>query len=146
MKKFKRIQALLLALVMALMTFGTTTAFAATAVETEAVQPRVIRAIQILKESSGGITTSRSAAGQAFTSTSNELQFEASYSASNTIVAIRLHDQTTGSIVDEWQSSNGSFLHNVNVTKGHRYIFEYLVAYGSGTVYVTNTVYAVFRD
>ena len=135
MKKFKRIQALLLAL----MTFGTTTAFAATAVETEAVQPRVIRAIEILKESSGGITTSKSAAGQAFTSTSNELQFEATYSASNTIVAIRLHDQTTGSVA-------GEFLKNVNVTKGHRYIFEYLVAYGSGTVYVTNTVYAVFRD
>lgn len=146
MKKFKRIQALFLALVMALMTFGTTTAFAATAVETEAVQPRTIRAFEILKDFSGGITTSRSAAGQAFTSTSNELLFEASYSASNTIVAVRLHDQTTGSVVGEWQTSTGYVDDYVNVTKGHTYIFEYLVAYGSGTVYVSNTVYAVFRD
>lgn len=146
MKKFKRIQALFLTLVMALMTFGTTTAFAATAVETEAVQPRTTRAIEILEDYSGGITTSRSAAGQAFTSTSNELRFEINYSATNTIVAVRLHDQTTGSVVGEWQDSSGDFYKHVQVTKGHTYIFEYLVAYGSGTVYVTNTVYAVFRD
>lgn len=136
MKTFKRIQAMFLAVVMAVMTIGATTAFAA---ERSIVERR------LFPPEGFSISTTHSAAGQSFTSPSNELHFEASFSKSNTIVAIRLHDQTTGAVT-EWQDSTGKFDVYVNVTAGNSYIFEYLVASGSGTVYVSNAIYAVYRN
>lgn len=137
MKTFKRIQVMLLAVIMAVMTIGTTTAFAA---ERNTV-------VSNLFKEGYNITTTHSSAGQTFDIPENasEVLFEARYSNSNTVVAVRLHDQTTGE-VREWQTTNGRLDIYASVTQGHRYIFEYLVAYGTGTVYVSNTVYAVFRN
>lgn len=137
MKNFKRIQAMFLAVIMAVMTIGTTTAFAAE-------RSNIARRLFI---EGYNISTTSSAAGQSFELPSNASQilFEVRYSNSNTIIAVRLHDQTTGE-VKEWQTSTGKLNVYANATAGHRYIFEYLVASGSGTIHVSNTVYAVFRN
>ncbi len=137
MKNFKRIQAMFFAIIMAVMTIGATTVFAA---------ERTDVARQLFTEGYN-ISTTSPAAGQSFELPSNASQifFQVRYSSSNTIIAVRLHDQTTGE-VKEWQTSTGRLDEYTDATAGHRYIFEYLVASGSGTIHVSNTVYAVFRN
>ncbi len=50
----------------------------------------------------------------------------------STILAVRLYDDTTGAFVGEWQSSSGLInQRNISVVSGHRYHWEYLVAYGT---------------
>lgn len=142
MKIFKRILTLLLVAIMAISTFGTTTAFAA---EQPTYDTNAIRLFEIRKDSKN-ITATSPANGGTFSSSSNEIRFELRYSKANTIVAVRLHDQATGQTIQEWQTSSGSLDMYVNVTPGHSYYFEYLVAYGSGTVSITNTIYRVSRS
>lgn len=50
----------------------------------------------------------------------------------STILAVRLYDDTTGAFVGEWQSSSGLISQaNISVVPGHRYHWEYIVAYGT---------------
>lgn len=161
MKTFKRIQALFLAVIMTVMTFGTTTAFAAESDSTiTTTSIAMLDSSKVVQESIGNdispqaltykftdnvnITTTKSAAGTAFGTPVYQIQFNATFK-SGVIVAIRLHDITLNGdrIVQEWQSSNGSISATVNVSPGGTYIFEYLLASGSGTVNVRNSIYFV---
>lgn len=151
MKTFKRISAMFMVFALSIMVLGYTTAFAAESttptymtVPASAGDARSIICRQINKDSFN-ISTTNPHAGYSFNSTSNELLLEIKVSDSSHIVAVRLHDQTTNQMVGEWQLSSGKIEPYVNVTKGHDYICEYLVASGSGWVTVTNTIYAVFR-
>lgn len=55
-----------------------------------------------------------------------------SLGSGNTILAVRLYDDTTGTFIGEWQSSSGLLSQtNISVISGHSYHWEYLVAYGT---------------
>lgn len=152
MKTFKRIQAMFLATVIGIMTFGTTTAFAAESTEhdnnqlmSKAIDNEISPRWDSLQYTDKvSITTTKSAAGTTFSTPVSQIKFDASFK-SGVIVAIRLHDVTFGGnrVVHEWQSSNGSIKDTVNVGAGGTYIFEYLLASGAGTVNVTNKIYFV---
>lgn len=50
----------------------------------------------------------------------------------STILAVRLYDDTTSTFVGEWQSSSGLInQRNISVVSGHKYHWEYIVAYGT---------------
>ncbi len=152
MKTFKRIQAMVLATIMSVMTLGTTTAFAA-----EDTMNNTREDIPVVSESNAGIvpldslrfmdsvtiSTTHSESGRNFVAGSNNLRFDASFTTGgNPIVAIRLHDVSAGGVViREWQSSNGKIQDTVGVTRGRTYVFEYLVAYGSRSVQVSNVIF-----
>lgn len=136
MKNFKRLTSMLLAVIMVAMTLCSTTAFAAE-------RTNVIREI---RTDTVSISTSSSKTGYAFVCPSSELMFELNNPNSNTIIAVRLHNQTTNTFLGEWQTNKGTLTKNVNVTPGNTYIFEYLVAYGSGSVTVTNKIYEYYRN
>lgn len=140
MKKIKRLSALLLTLVVTIFTFSSTTAFAAETIDysNDEVQSA---AVVILADEDFSISTSRSAAGNIFQTSTGSFMFDVDFTpAAGRIVAVRLHDVTTHSIVQEWQSSNGSICYVVHLSAGHRYQFEYLLASGSGNVTVSNFV------
>lgn len=156
MKNFKRIQAMFLAVIMAVMTLGSTTAFAAESIthndipiaseNNEGISPCFYDTDYIGTDRSIKTSPTASAAGYAFYSKSNEIKFSLETAGYYNVLAIRLHDITNGDIVvKEWQISKQSMETWFGVTKDHKYIFEYLVASGSGDVYVTNTIYAVYR-
>ena len=151
MKKFKRIFGLMLAVVMAVMSLGAVTAFAA---ETTIPNENEVQVVNFddevalatdyyIRTDSCSFTTS--AAGGSFTCTTGKIKFNCSFTPSNgsTILAVRLHDVTTGQMVREWQSSNGTVDTTISVTRNHVYIFEYLRASGTSTVRVTNYIYQV---
>lgn len=150
MKNFKRILTMFLAIVMAVMTIGTT-AFAAesTIADYTPVKEQIGADVSIPMRSNGPftlinesktITTTSSKAGKIFTSGSGILTFRATFNQvdGNTIVAIRLHNQTRNELIGEWQSSNGTIEVTINVPSGHLLQFEYLLARGTKTVTVTN--------
>ncbi len=140
MKLFKRISALFLVFAMAVAVLGSATAFAAedtasanenTAVVTTdatAISPRGI-GNQIVYDRFDSLP----AAGNPFVSSTNQLYFGVTFSPGNgsVILSVKLYDNTTHTLVNEWQSSTGSISHTVNITAGHTYIFEYQRAYGT---------------
>lgn len=148
MKNFKRIQAMFLAVIMAVMSISTT-AFAAesTSMNHTQVEEQIATDVAVpmsnqvtLINESKNITTTSSKAGAIFTSGSGILTFRATFNQvdGNTIVAIRLHNQTRHEMIGEWQSSNGTIEVTTNVPSGHSLQFEYLLARGTKTVTVTN--------
>ena len=145
MRIFKRISVMLLVVVMTAMSFSATIAFAAEAsnpdesVYTE--KNAVARTSVIHTQDDVYISTTSSKAGNPFVSPSGTFTFDVDFeSASGRVVAIRLHDRTTNSVVQEWQNSLGAIVQVVHLSAGHEYIFEYLLASGSGTVRVKNNV------
>ncbi len=147
MKTFKRIQVLFLAVIMAVMTFGATTAFAAedtdniiNVTSTQSGLPQLVDDSSIVLSNS-----TPSVAGKSFVATTPKLWFGVGFTPTNgsVIVAVRLHDKTTNQVVQEWQSSNGAVNATISVTPGHTYIFEYLRAYGTQNVKLHNYGFAV---
>lgn len=156
MKLFKRIQALILATVMMIISSGTTTAFAAenaTWVNTENVE---VEHNTTTSTSSGLVllvndtfNMSGTHIGARRTYNYNAIAFDCTIRDQNgnalpngsTILAIRLHDDTDGA-VKEWQTSSGGLVVLSHpITKGHQFHFEYLVAYGTQNLKITMKIY-----
>lgn len=149
MKHFKRIYIILLAVIVTVMSFTTTTAFAAEIYPEQLLSSTAeniekeysARTVRVLVNEEATISTTHSVAGTPFVFQETRLIFDVDYTpSSGTVVAVRLHDQTTGE-VREWQSSNGTIVQSVYLTPGHSYIFEYLLASGSGSLTLTNHAY-----
>lgn len=134
MKKGKRFYSLLLAVVMAIMCFGTTTAFAATPQEETTVEPRA--ALTTLVDQTFNMSGSHTGSTRMY-NVSN-MSFVCSFTDqngnlldSNTILAIRLYDATTGQLVREWQGSRSTVLSQTFYPNpNHSYYFQYIVAHG----------------
>ena len=147
MKNFKRIQSMFLAVIMAVVTFGSSTAFAAgNTSPTEMLNTESITTYETLIQSENRtISTTSSAAGSTFMPGALQIRFVATFaSGSNRIVAIRLHQYLLGNdvVVKEWQSSNGTISDTINVVINAGYCFEYLLASGS-QVTVYNNIYRI---
>lgn len=147
MKNFKRIQSMFLAVIMAVVTFGSSTAFAAgNTSPTEMLNTESITTYETLIQSENRtISTTNSAAGSTFMPGALQIRFVATFaSGSNRIVAIRLHQYLLGNdvVVKEWQSSNGTISDTINVVINAGYCFEYLLASGS-QVTVYNNIYRI---
>ena len=167
MKNFKRFQALVLTFVIIMSTFGATTAFAAeatptgdtTAVTAEDASLQNVSAIsaasetihpmsvneRLLTSDIQTITLTSSVAGHTFWTVYGKIHFRCEFTTpGGNIVAVRLRNYTAnGRIEKEWQSSNGKIEDTVNIDPSMLYQFEYLVAYGSGTVSFKNWIYSV---
>lgn len=151
MKNFKRIQAMFLAVIMAVMTIGTTTAFAAEGLSMKNVSNQEENIITsgtydaLITKDTCSITTSKSAAGKSFICLTGTIKFNATFNQvdGNTILAVRLYQVTSGGnrLLKEWQSSSGSIRDSINVSSNGTYIFEYLLARGNKTVSVSNSIY-----
>lgn len=159
MKLFKRIQSLMLATIMMVMASGTTTAFAAenapenavwTATESSEVSDANTAAraglVTLVNDTFNMSGTHR---GASRTYNYNAIAFDCSIRDQNgnylpngsTILAIRLYDDTNGAM-KEWQtSSNGLVVMSWPITRGHRYHFEYLVAYGTQNLRINMKIY-----
>lgn len=151
MKKFKRFHALLLAIIMVLMCFGTTTAFAAESTREELVSAGTISvenananeysvapaALETVLHQTFNISGAHT--GSTRTYNYDQISFICTFKDRNgndlsdgTILAVRLYDATTGTKVNEWQGSNGVVMTQLfSIDKTHRYYFQYLVAYGT---------------
>lgn len=151
MKNFKRIQAMFLAIIMAVMTIGATTAFAAENTSMENVHENEKNLVAsgtydaLITTDRRSITTSKSAAGSSFICLTGTIKFNATFNQvdGNTILAVRLYQVASGGniLLREWQSSNGSIRDSISVSPNGTYIFEYLLARGTKTVSVTNSIY-----
>lgn len=153
MKLFKRISSLFLAFAMVITVLGSATAFAAesTAPVPDNATSDVTNGSPIQGRSVGSeITTDYIGAlphaGNYFIAPTNQLYFAVTFYPGNrsVILSVKLHDDTTHSLVQEWQSSTGSITQTVNVTAGHRYVFEYQRAYGTATITGHNTIYSSY--
>lgn len=160
MKTFKRIQAMFLTVIMAIMTIGTTTAFAAepqnediiwvegeefTVGSDSEITPRAYINWLVNNET---FTIQSSTAGNPFVCRSNFMTAEINFTPSNgsVILAVRLIDQTTNQRINEWQDSDGHMTFNQNVTPGHTYIFEYLKAYGNQPITLRCSAYEIVNN
>lgn len=154
MKLFKRLQALSLAIVMAIMTMGTTTAFAAEPttenaawVDAKDIEVTATYKTTIIADDTFNISGSHT--GSTRTYNYNNMGFNFYFYDQNgnplpngsTILAVRRYDDTNGD-VKEWQSSNGSIICGLSpISYGHRYHFQYLVAYGTPNVRIRMQIY-----
>lgn len=140
-EKFKRIQAFLLAAVMAVMTFGTTTAFAAEPSAVATIITDVAPAdlgYQTIVHQTFNMSGSHTGSARSY-SGYNPISFICLFRNQNgtnitngTILAVRLYDATTGAKVYEWQGSNGHVMsESIYIDQSHRYYFQYVVAYGT---------------
>lgn len=152
MKTLKRIYTMLLAVAMSVMSVGAMTAFAAENVDSANVTIASENADTGIAPASTNhfIRTdnrsfSSSAVGGSFTCLSGVIKFSGTFTPSNgsTILAVRLHNLSTGQLVREWQSSNGRIGDTISVPAGMVYQFEYLRAYGTQQVSVSNKIYQV---
>ncbi len=138
MKLFRRINSLVLAVVMAVMLFGATTAFAA---ENSAVP----YSTQILNQTFNMTGTH---VGSSRTYNYNSITFNCYFCNQNgsvlptngAVLAVRLYDDTTNSFVNEWQGNNGVVRGTQSITYGHKYHFEYLVAYGTQSLKINMVI------
>lgn len=148
MKNFKRIQTMFLAVILAVMSIGTT-AFAAESTVTNdstIVSENVASSHPIGSYPRDLVPEDRnysfypSRAGHSFQCKSGKVDINISFTPNdgNTILAVRLKDTSAAYTVKEWQSSNGNIRDYITVTAGHSYIFEYLCAYGTRTITVNN--------
>lgn len=144
MRLFKRIQALALAAIMAVMTIGTVPAFAAEISEPDG-------AIMVTCDESGIVPyASATLVDQTFnmsyehTGSTRRYNYDSiwfdcvftkqdgSALTDRTILAVRLYDATTGTKVNEWQDSSGRcYVRAFPIDRTHRYYFQYCVAYGT---------------
>lgn len=151
MNKIKRFYALLLAVIMAIMSIGTTTAFAAETTREEFISIETVSVENVNDDESGVMpavletvlhqTFSISGVHTGSTRTYNldQISFICTFKDSNnqtltdgTILAIRLYDATTNTLVQEWQDSDGDIVTQMfSINRSHRYYFQYLVAYGT---------------
>lgn len=164
MKNFKRIQAMFLAVIMAVMTIGSTTAFAAesasngsTWVTTDEFEI-VGNTVSNVSENSNMITLVNQSfpmsgvhTGSTRTYNYYTLGFICNFTDQNgnipsdgTILAVRLYNASTNTFVKEWQGSNGCVLgRTIPITYGNRYYFQYLVAYGTNNLKVDMLIFTV---
>lgn len=152
MKLFKRIPSFILAVVMALTVVGTNTAFAAEIDQnttiTEASSTATTRSGLVLLVDNT-FNMSGTHVGASRTYNYNAIAFDCQVRDKNgnylpngsTILAVRLYDDTNGAM-KEWQtSSDGLVVISWPITSGHRYHFEYLVAYGTQDLKITMKIY-----
>ena len=143
MKVLKKIQALTLVAIIAIMTFGTTPF--ATEVppknpvteeisdDGNNIQPRILTTIVDQSFTMSSVHT-----GSTRTYNYNNLgaictftDMNGNIPADGTILAIRLYD-SNNNLVKEWQGNGGNVICNtVGINYGGRYYFKYLVAYGT---------------
>lgn len=154
MKIFKRFQALVITFIMIASTVGATTAFAAEndsqqnvaaiSAASETISPMYVEE-KLLTSDISTITLTRSVAGHTFWTVYGKIHFRCTFTTpGGNIVAVRLRNYTaSGRIEKEWQSSNGVIEDTISIDPGMLYQFEYLVAYGSGTVSFSNYIYSV---
>ena len=150
----KKIFVMLLAVVMTVMSVGATNAFAAeitpendiiVAENNETVTPRYVenkRFTEVVYPTITSPVPGRKFFGDGY----NQLRIKVNFTPSggSHILAVRLHNVTIGgTLVQEWQSSNGVINVIANVDPHMEYQLAYLVAYGSGTVNVTTEVYGI---
>lgn len=149
MKVLKKIQALILVAIIAIMSFGTT-AFAAEVSpknsvterfscteeipdDVNSIQPRILTTIVDQSFTMSSVHT-----GSTRTYNYNNLgaictftDMNGNIPADGTILAIRLYD-SNNNLVKEWQGNGGNVICNtVGINYGGRYYFKYLVAYGT---------------
>lgn len=143
MKVLKKIQALTLVAIIAIMSFGTT-AFATEVSPKNSVteeisddgnniQPRILTTIVDQSFTMSSVHT-----GSTRTYNYNNLgaictftDMNGNIPADGTILAIRLYD-SNNNLVKEWQGNGGNVICNtVGINYGGRYYFKYLVAYGT---------------
>ena len=143
MKVLKKIQALTLVAIIAIMSFGTT-AFATEVSPKNSVteeisddgnniQPRILTTIVDQSFTMSSVHT-----GSTRTYNYNNLgaictftDMNGNIPADGTILAIRLYD-SNNNLVKEWQGNGGNLICNtVGINYGGRYYFKYLVAYGT---------------
>lgn len=152
MKFFKRIQTFLLATIMAVMSIGSTTAFAAekpieaktafnSVIETDAENTTERSALVTLVHQnfkiSGSHTGSSRSYGYSYITFTCLFRDQNGNQLPNgsTILAVRLYDATTGQKVNEWQGSNGVVMsQSIAINTSHRYYFQYVVAYGTANL------------
>lgn len=160
MKIFKRIQIMILALVMCLGTVGGTTAFAAEIPE-ETVE--TIEFETTLNESNGEISLMATSnvddtfnvyldhTGSSRTYSGNYIRYtikvtDANGNPVNNILAVRLYD-SRGSLKCEgqfWADGSISAVQDIPISSGTSYYFKYLLAYGTARtlrVHMTITSY-----
>ena len=147
MKIFRRFQVIALAVVMAVMTLGTTTAFAAENTTEDAVWVKVDDVeitspnsdvfADLIADDTWNINGTHTGVTRKYNYSYLDFglwmyaQDGSSLPSGSTILAIRLYDDTSGGY-REWQtSSEYIFKSTVELTYGHKYHFEYLVAYGT---------------
>lgn len=150
MRKFKRIQAMFLAVILAVMSIGTTTTFAAentmsTNYAEETVSPASLTTIVNQTFNINGYHT-----GSTRTYNYDGIGFNCTFKDQNgnaltdgSILAVRLYT-SSGQLVKEWQSSNGMIVvasPTLKLTNGNRYYFQYLVAYGTQNMQINMHIY-----
>lgn len=140
-----------LAIVMAVMTFGATTAFAAenTVQEVHSTQTAVPMALTNIVKQSFNMTGSHT--GSTRTYNYSGIGFTCQFTDQNgnklndgTILAVRMYNANTGELVREWQSSSGMIIvpsPTLKVNRGGRYYFQYLVAYGTQSLRINMSIY-----
>lgn len=150
MKNIKRFAALFLAVVMAVMTIGSTTAFAAEApsedgwidcgyIETSSTNRYTITndTFNMSGSHMGGIRTyNYNYVGfdlMAFPQSGGYL--------TNTVIVIRLYDATTKQVVKEWQCNETYNENGYPITYGHRYQFQYFIAYGTQDIKINMGIF-----
>lgn len=151
MKLFKRINALTLALVMAVMLFGTSTVFAAenTGNYTFSKNTDIQATPYSNKLIDQTFNMTGTHVGSTRTYNCNSISFQCYFfnqngttlPANGAVLAVRLYDDTTGAFVNEWQSNNIVVTGSQSISYGHRYHFEYLVAYGTQSLKINMKIY-----
>ena len=147
MKLFKRIQIMILALVMCLGTFGGTTAFAAEipeeiveTIEFEITQNETNGVVSLMATSNVDDTFNvyLSHTGSSRTYSGRYIRYSIEITDTNgnavdNILAVRLYD-STGSLKSEgqfWANGSLNIIQDIPVSSGHSYYFQYLLAYGT---------------
>lgn len=145
MKIFKRIQALALAAIMAVMTLG---AVPASAAEISDPEDAIIVANSnesvIMPRASATLVDQTFNMSYEHTGSARRYDYDSiwfdcvftkqdgSALTDGTILAIRLYDATTRKKVTEWQDSSGrAYVRAFSIDRTHRYYFQYCVAYGT---------------
>lgn len=162
MKLFKRISAMMLAVIMTVMTLGTTTAFAAEPVTEDAVwvtseEIEVVDNNELAPQSAvvtvlnQSFSMSGTHTGSTRTYNYNNIGFNCSFTNQNgntpsdgTVLAVRLYNASTGALVNEWQGSNGYVAAPAfSINYGGRYYFKYLVAYGTQNLKINMWIFTI---
>lgn len=149
MRVFKQIISMAMVPIMLFLLMSSMPAFAAESTPNDAIQEKQINSTQTTRTLIANDTFMMSGSHRGATRTYNYNQMEFSllmldqnhHFTSNTVLAVRLYDDTSGD-VREWQT-NAALRETISITYGHRYHFEYIVAYGTTNLEITMVIYGV---
>lgn len=152
MKTFKRITSTFLAIIMSFMLLGTNTVFAAEINTADNVNYNNSSNTTILPKSTSTLIAndtfymsgSHTGATRTYNYTSMRFScyvFDQNGKFTNTVLAVRLYDDTTGEML-EWQTDS-TLGQTIPITYGHRYHFQYVVAYGTSDLKIIMSIYGI---